>query len=340
MPNHRLSLQNILEASQIIDPVFLHSPQYRAESLERELGFELWVKLETLNPIRSFKGRGADYFVQKRLQDMKQDMKQDIKAGLICASAGNFGQGLAYSCRKHGLKLIVYASVNANPLKLERMRFFGAEVRLHGEDFDAAKLEAKRVALLSGQIMVEDGLEPLISEGAGSIAVELLQAGNHAGNHAGVPFDAVLIPLGNGALLGGMARWIKAYSPPTRVIGVAASGAPCMELSWRTGQVTSTPTMQTIADGIGTRIPIPEALEDLQNTLDDIWLVEDFEMLRAMRTAHLELGVVLEPSGAAALAGAMKFESKFKSQLEGKKVGVIFCGSNLTPLQMGAWLST
>jgi threonine dehydratase len=322
MSQHHLSLENILEASQVIDPVFLHSPQYRTESLEGELGFELWVKLETLNPIRSFKGRGADYFVQKRLETLKQ--------GLLCASAGNFGQGLAYSCRKHGLKLIVYASVNANPLKLERMRFFGAEVRLHGTDFDAAKLEAKSVAAVSGQIMVEDGLEPLISEGAGSIAVELLEAGNHAG----VAFDAVLVPLGNGAVLGGMARWIKAHSPRTRVIGVAASGAPCMEVSWRTGQVTSTPTMQTIADGIGTRIPIPEALEDLQNTIDDIWLVTDSEMLHAMKTAHLELGVVLEPSGAVAFAGAMKF----KSQLEGKKVGVIFCGSNLTPLQMEAWL--
>ncbi len=323
MSHPRLSLENILEASQIIDPMFLHSPQYRAESLEGEVGFELWVKLETLNPIRSFKGRGADYFVQKKLETLKE--------GLICASAGNFGQGLAYSCRKYGIPLIVYASVNANPLKLERMRFFGAEVRLHGTDFDAAKLEAKRVALLSGQIMVEDGLEPLISEGAGSIAVELLQAG--------VPFDAVLIPLGNGAVLGGMARWIKAHSPHTRVIGVAASGAPCMEVSWRTGQVTSTPTMQTIADGIGTRIPIPEALEDLQNTIDDIWLITDAEMLQAMKTAHLELGVVLEPSGAVALAGAMKLERKFKSQLEGKKVGVIFCGSNLTPSQMEAWLS-
>ncbi len=324
MPTHRLSLANILEASQIIDPVFLHSPQYRAELPGEALGFELWVKLETLNPIRSFKGRGADYFVQKRLETLKQ--------GLLCASAGNFGQGLAYSCRKHGIPLVVYASVNANPFKLERMRFFGAEVRLHGTDFDAAKLEAKSVALLSGQIMVEDGLEPLISEGAGSIAVELLQAG--------VPFDAVLVPLGNGAVLGGMARWIKAHSPTTRVIGVAASGAPCMEWSWRTGQVTPTPTMQTIADGIGTRIPIPEALEDLQNTIDDIWLVTDEEMLQAMKTAHLELGVVLEPSGAVALAGAMKLERKINSQLEGKKVGVIFCGSNLTPSQMEAWLST
>ncbi len=126
------------------------------------------------------------------------------------------------------MKLIVYASVNANPLKIERMRALGAEVRLHGEDFDAAKLEAKRFAAQSGTRMVEDSLEPATGEGAGTMAVELLRWPE--------PFDAVLVALGNGAMLTGIGRWLKAHAPNTEVIGVAARGAPAMEESWRTGR--------------------------------------------------------------------------------------------------------
>src|SRR6185437_8060253 len=129
----------------------------------------------------------------------------------------------------HGHALTVYASTNANALKIERMRSLGAEVVLHGEDFDAAKLEAKRVSDATGVPIVEDGREPRISEGAGTIAVELLR---HAER-----FDALLVSLGNGAILGGIARWLKAHAPHIEVVGVAAAGAPCMERSWRSGRL-------------------------------------------------------------------------------------------------------
>ncbi len=214
----RLSLRHIEEASRTIDPVFRNTPQFVSEALTEALGSRVLLKLETANPIRSFKGRGADYFVSQ--------LKPD--AQVVAASAGNFGQAMAYACRKRGIAPTVYASVNASPLKIERMRALGANVILHGEDFDAAKLEARRVAAARGASMVEDGREPRLSEGAGSIAVELLGGPE--------PFDVALVSLGNGALLGGMARWIKAHAPHIEVIGVAASGAPCMERSWHAGR--------------------------------------------------------------------------------------------------------
>jgi threonine dehydratase len=107
--NHRLNLDHIERAMRVIDPVFLHTPQYRAEALEPILGCRLVVKVETLNPIRSFKGRGASYFVSGVAPG----------AALVCASAGNFGQAMAYACRARGVRLIVYASANADPLKVE-----------------------------------------------------------------------------------------------------------------------------------------------------------------------------------------------------------------------------
>jgi threonine dehydratase len=317
--DHRLTLARIEEASRVVDPVFLRTPQFLSEPLSDVLGLRLVVKVETLNPIRSFKGRGADFFVSGLAKGGETDP-------LVCASAGNFGQAMAYPCRKHGLPLIVYAALSANPLKVERMRALGAEVRQVGEDFDAAKLEAKRFAANDGLMMVEDGKQPEFSEGAGTIGVELLAHPE--------PFDALLIPLGNGALLTGIARWVKAHRPEARVIGVSAVGAPAMERSWRAGRVVELDRIETIADGIGVRVPIPEAVADMRGLVDDVLLIEDAAMLEAMRLAHRHAGVVLEPAGAAGLAGAFSFRERFA----GQTVGSVLCGGNLTPEQMATWL--
>ena len=132
----RSSLERMEEAVRVIDPVFLDTPQFECEPLGDRLGGRLALKIETLNPIRSFKGRGTDLLVSRAKDGVR----------LVCASAGNFGQAMAYSCRKRGLNLTVYASTGANELKVERMRALGADVILHGPDFDAAKEEARRAA--------------------------------------------------------------------------------------------------------------------------------------------------------------------------------------------------
>src|SRR5918992_5605205 len=160
----RLSLKRIEEASRCIDPVFLGSPQYEAEALGDELGLRLVSKVETQNPIRSFKGRGTDYLLHRLGGE---------EGRLVCASAGNFGQGLAYAARKRGVPLTVFAAQSANPAKVESMRRLGAEVRLEGDDFDEAKAAARALAGPEGWRFVEDGREAEIAEGAGTIALEL-----------------------------------------------------------------------------------------------------------------------------------------------------------------------
>ena len=197
---HRLNLDHIAEAARIVDPVFLGSPQFVCEPLSAALGTRVVVKVETLNPVRCFKGRGADYYAATLAPG----------ATVVTASSGNLGQAMAYACRRRGAGLIVFAGSGANPLKLERMRSLGADVRLAGADFDAAKVEARRFAAASGLAFVEDGVEPRLSEGAGSIAVELLAFPER--------IEAVLVSLGNGAILGGMARWMSAYAQGIEVI--------------------------------------------------------------------------------------------------------------------------
>jgi threonine dehydratase len=311
--NHRLSLESVKAAMQTIPPEFLHTPQFVCEPLSDALGATVILKVETLNPIRSFKGRGAAHFVSSLTPD----------ARLVCASAGNFGQAMAYACRTRGMALTVYASVNANPLKCSRMRALGADVVLAGEDFDAAKLEAKRYAAANGAYMVEDGLEPRISEGAGTIGLELSQ----------VNFDAVLVPLGNGALLNGVARYLKANSK-AKVIAVCAAGAPSMLESWQTQKLVRFESISTIADGIGVREPIWEAVQDMNGIVDEGLLVSDSSIIKAMQLLHQHVGLVVEPSGAAGLAALLENRQRFA----GTRVATIICGGNLTNEQVKQWL--
>ena len=314
---HRLSLEHIQQAAGMIDSVFLNSPQFRAEPLEKQLECRIVVKVETLNPIRSFKGRGAEYFTAML----------EGRPHLVCATAGNFGQGMAFAARKRGMRLTIFAGVTANPLKVERMRALGADVRLAGENFKAAHSAAQAFATETGAQMIEDGRIPAISEGAGTIGLEVLRWPE--------PFDAILVPLGDGALMGGVARWVKAHRPATQMIGICASGAPAMERSWRARRTQEIGHTETIADGIDVQSPYPEAVADLIGLADEILLVEDHTLITAMQQAHRDLGVVLEPAGAAGLAALATYRERFK----GQSIATILTGGNITPEHMRRWLS-
>jgi threonine dehydratase len=321
MPGHRLNLAHIRRAVDVIDPVFLFSPQYNCEALSDAVGCALTLKVETANPIRSFKGRGASFLIKERLAAGAFHGRQ-----IMGASAGNWGQALAYACRSAGLPLLLHAATIANPLKVERMKALGAEMRLFGADFDAAKSEAERVARETGGLMLADGLDPEAAEGAGTMAIELLAGPS-------VP-DVILVPLGNGAMLTGIARWAKAARPGIRIIGVQAAGADAMEKSWRHRTLVFPPSVATIADGIGVRVPIREAVDDMQGIVDDVLLVDDSTIIAAMRMLFSKAGLVVEPSGAAGVAAILAQPALF----QGLNVATILCGGNLTDQQIGAWL--
>jgi threonine dehydratase len=317
---HRLSLSRIEQAAACMPAVFGNSPQFDNEPLSQALGCPVLLKVETMNPLRSFKGRGAFFFMHQKAREL---------AGrpLVCATAGNWGQAMAYLCRAQGRPLVVYTSAAANPLKLDRMRSMGADVRLHDGDFDAAKAEARRFCAETGAYFVEDGFEPSIAEGAGTIAVELLRDGPPA-------FDTLLVPLGNGALLTGVGRWIKAHAPQVRVVGVSSERADAMAASWREARVVERPRADTIADGIAVRCPVPEAVADMAGCVDDVVLVSETAIEQAMRLLHTHAGLVVEPAGAVGIAALLCHPA-----LRQGRAATVLCGSNLTPEQMARWLA-
>lgn len=321
LPAHRLKLANILRAAGLVDPVFLNTPQFACEPLSEALSCRLTLKLETANPIRSFKGRGAGYLIARRVADGLIGGRR-----IVGASAGNWGQALAYACRAHGIPLTLFAATTANPLKVQRMKALGAEMVLTGHDFDAAKLAGEAHAKETGGLWVADGLDPEAAEGAGTIAVELMQGPERP--------EVLVVPLGNGALLTGIARWAKANDPDVKVIGVQAKGADAMEKSWRSGTLLFPPSIATIADGIGVRVPIAEAVQDMGGIVDEVLLVEDEQIIAAMRLLFRQAGLLAEPSGAAGVAAIQAHPEHFRS----RRVATILCGSNLTEEQVKAWI--
>lgn len=317
------SWKNIARAMTLIDPTFLRSPIARHPTLDDKLGCRIISKVESINPIRSFKGRGTSLYVTSRRDELA------AKVRLVSASAGNFGQGLAYAARTEDLPLTVFAPTTANPAKVAAMRGLGAEVILEGEDFDLAKQNAIEYAGEMGGDLVIDGDEPLIAEGAGTIAYELTE------QCADDPLDAVLIPLGNGAIATGMGAWLKQRWPSTSVVAVCAQGAPAMAQSWAASAHIETKTVNTIADGIAIRVPVDYALRSMKETVDEVVTVTDDRIIEAMRLVRECLGLIIEPAGAVGIAAILSDPVRWSHT----SIGTVLCGSNIDSARAKKWLS-
>lgn len=296
-----LSLERIAGAVDEIDPAFLGSPQYVDEGLSLALGREVVVKVETLNPIGSFKGRGT-WLLARGL---------DPALTWVCATAGNFGQGIAYAARAHGAPAMVFVGPDVPAYKVQRLRALGADVRVTEGAEEAAHAFAGDAG---DRILVKDGKDPAIAEGAGTIAVELERAG---------PFDAVVVQVGDGALITGVARWLKDRSPRTRVIGVCAEGAPAMAESFAAGRPVSTPGTNTIATALAITDPVPESLERLRALVDEIVLVDDDDLRAAMDLVARTVGILVEPAGAAGVAAL----ARHANWVPGDRVAVLLTGA-------------
>jgi threonine dehydratase len=278
-----LSPARIATAAERIDPAFLHTPQFVDEALSGALQREVVVKNETLTPIGSFKGRGT-WLLAERL---------DPARTWVCSTAGNFGQGLAYAARARGANVEAFVSAEVPASKIVGMCALGARVHVVAQPERAAREHAAA----KDRLLVVDGLRPQIAEGAGTIGVELDQAG---------PVDLAVVQIGDGALISGVACWLKAARPKTRIIGVCASGAPAMALSFAAGRAVATPDANTIATALAITEPVPESLERVIALVDDIVLIDDDELRASQRLIQQLLNLQVEPAGAAGVAALVR----------------------------------
>jgi threonine dehydratase len=288
----------IRAAHAAIDPVFTNSPQYVHDGLSRRLGVPVIVKVETVNPIRSFKGRGTWIVVHGLAGEGRIGRKRPV----ACVSAGNFGQGIAYAARSLGIPSVVFTSRNANKGKVERMRALGADVIAAGETFDDARDASEDYARQNQVELVVDGEDQRIACGAATLALEVTDAA--ASGHLPQP-NAAIIPVGNGALINGVASWLRATLPECRVIGVQAEAAAAMARSFEAGRPIDTETADTFADGIATRVAIPNAVTLMAGRVDEMRLVSEAALRAAQSVLTEELGITVEGAAAATWAGAL-----------------------------------
>jgi threonine dehydratase len=291
-------------ALDLIDPIFRGTPQFVDPRLRSALGREVVVKVETLNPIGSFKARGASVLVR--------DL--DPARTWVCSTGGNFGQGLAYLARDRGVAVDAFVSPQVPEYKVRALRGLGARVECHEHPERASREHA---AASDDRIMVVDAREPAMAEGAGTIGVELASAG---------PFDTVVVQVGDGALISGIACWLKAVAPATRIVGVCASGAPAMARSFAAGRAVAVPGDGTIAMALAITEPVPESFDRVAALVDDIVAVDDDDLRRAMAVIGQCLGVLVEPAGAAGVAALLAHGD----QLAGR-VAVILTGAGALP---------
>lgn len=314
----RLELDRVGSAVNCIDPVFLATPQFESAPLSEALGTAVVLKVETLNPVRSFKGRGTETVTSALVREGRY-------SSVVCASAGNLGQALAYSGARREIAVSVFAASSANMLKIDRMRALGATVHLDGDDIERPRALAREFAVAEGAYLIEDSLDVDTCEGAATIGLELLRAKER--------IDVVIIALGGGALASGVGYVARELSPRTKVIAVQPTGAPAMALSWRNRTVVNTDSIDTIADGAAVRHPIPEVLDDLLEVLDDVVLVDDDQIKRAMRVLFDVTGIVVEPAGALGIAALLDDPGRFA----GLRVATVLCGSNVMPADIRNW---
>lgn len=332
------TFKDIVAAREFLAPYLPKTPLVRIAKVSEALDCDYYAKLENLQPVGAFKVRGGVNLVgnevsttrgSESVDDANSASPRGNHTTLITASTGNHGQSIAYAGRLFGNRVIIYAPTeNVNEAKMQAMRDLGAEVRLHGRDFDEARLECERVARAEGFRYVHSANEPKLIAGVGTIGLEIF---------ADLPdVDVIIAPAGGGSCASGTCIVANQVNPNVRVIAVQSEAAPAMWHAWRNRTLDPYPTMKTEHEGLATRVPFEMTNKILWELLDDFILVTDEEINEAIRLLARDAKQVAEGAGAASLAAALKL----RERLRGKKVVGIVTGGNIPSERFAALMTS
>jgi threonine dehydratase len=305
------SYADIVAARQFISEYLPKTPLVWNRKLSEALGCDYYLKLENLQPIGAFKVRGGVNLVGREREEGRDQT-------IVTASTGNHGQSIAYGGRLFNTRVIVYAPAeNVNPAKLQAMRDLGADVRLHGSDFDEARLETERVAAAEGFRYVHSADEPKLIAGVGTMSLEIFED---------LPdVEVIIAPAGGGSCASGNCIVARELNPRVEVIAVQSEASPAMWHAWRNRNLDPYPTTKTEHEGLASRVPFALPNSILWELLCDFVLVSDEEINDAVCLLARDAKQLAEGSGAASLAAAIKL----REQLRGRKVVGVVSGGNL-----------
>jgi len=300
---------DIINAQSVLKNVVKQTPLERSKSFSAMSDADVYLKLENFQTTGSFKVRGAYYKI-------KNLSPEETSKGVLCASAGNHAQGVAYAASSLGVKSTVFMPVFAPPLKVIATRSYGAEVVLTGDTFDDAFNAAVEFGKKSGATFVHPFNDPFIIAGQGTIGLEIFEQLRDV--------EDVVVPIGGGGLIAGIAIALKQLNPRIRVIGVEAEGAQSMKASMEKGEPVTLNSADTIADGIAVKSPGNLTFEVTRKLVDELVVVNDAEMARTAYLLLQRAKILTEPAGVAAMAAVLYH----KSSTKGRKVVPIISGGN------------
>jgi threonine dehydratase len=304
-------LSTIREAQRFLAKYFAPTRLIAAPFLSQATGKDVYLKLETQLATSSFKVRGAFWALA---QKMNRDNVQEV----VASSTGNHGAAVAYAAKQFGIRAKIFLPTNCNPVKRGRIAALGAAiVESGGGDLASAFTLALECAKQPGVFFLNDATDTDLPAGPATIGCEILEQLPNT--------SAIFVPMGDTALIRGIAAAVKQIAPQVRVIGVQAEQAPSYYLSWKEGKVVGTETCDTIADGLATRTPEAENVRDVRNLVDDVVLVSEERMLRAIETLLLEEHVLAEPAGAASTAALLQSGTSY-----GERIALVVSGANIS----------
>ena len=306
-------IKNIQKAKDIVRGVALVTPLQHNERLSEQYDANVYFKREDLQPIRSFKLRGAYHKIYK-LSDAER------KLGVVCASAGNHAQGVALACNKLGIKGTIFMPVPTPKQKLNQVRMFGGEnieTRLVGDTFDDAYAAAQSFKDKSKSIFIHPFDDKDVVIGQATLALELLEQSQ-------APIDYILVPIGGGGLISGVLHVFKTLSPNTKVIGIEPEGAPAMHQSLERGKNTELNSIDPFVDGAAVRKVGDDAYDLCDNYLDKLVLVSEGKICQSILKLYNREAIVVEPAGAMSTASLKMIGEEIK----GKNVVCLICGGN------------
>ena len=306
-------IKNIQKAKDIVRDVALITPLQLNERLSEHYDANVYFKREDLQPIRSFKLRGAYHKIYK-LSDAER------KLGIVCASAGNHAQGVALACNKLGIKGTIFMPVPTPKQKLNQVRMFGGEnieTRLVGDTFDDAYAAAQLFKDQSNSIFIHPFEDKDVVIGQATLALELIE-------QAQDPIDYILVPIGGGGLISGVLHVFKTLSPNTKVIGIEPEGAPAMHQSLENGKNTELNSIDPFVDGAAVRKVGNDAYDLCDKYLDKLVLVSEGKICQSILKLYNREAIVVEPAGAMSTASLKMIGEEIK----GKNVVCLICGGN------------
>ena len=308
-----IGLADVLAARERVREHVYYSPCERSEALSKLTGQHVYLKLENLQMTGSFKERGA-------LNRLSLLTPEEAARGVVAASAGNHAQGVAYHATRRGVRSIIVMPLATPLVKVTATREFGAEVVLHGANYDEACVEATRLCQSEGMVFVHPFDDAAVMAGQGTVGLEMLEQI--------ADLEAVIVPIGGGGLIGGMACAIKETNPRVRIIGVQTARLPSMVEAMTMGAPVTVDAATTIADGIAVRRAGTVTYPVVAKYVDEIVTVDEDEIASAILVLLEREKTLAEGAGAAALAALLQGKTSL-SRLSGVKIGVLVCGGNI-----------